>query len=62
MTLTVNEHHHLPPLQLHLHLALADVVDARLEVPHSKEPHQGLPHHLFKRVKLEDLLNPLSDL
>ena len=61
MTLTVNEHHHLPPLQLHLHLALADVVDDGLEVPSSKGPHQGL-RQLFQKVKLDDLLDPLGDL
>ena len=60
-TLTVSQHHP-PPLQ-HQHLALADAVDARLEVLPSKEPHQGLSRHLYKKVKLVDLLDPLlSDL
>ena len=56
--MTVNQHHPPPPLQ-HQHLALADVVDAKLEVLPSKRPHQGLP---LKKVKLDDLLDPLSDL
>ena len=60
MTSTVNLHHHPPPLQ-HQHLALADVVDDGLEVPSSKGPHQGLCQ-LFKKVKLDDLLDPLGDL
>ena len=56
----MNQHH--PPPPLHLHLALADVVDDRLEVLPSKGPNQGLHHHLLKKVKLGILLDHLGDL
>ena len=45
-----------------MHLALADVVDDRLEVLPSKGPNQGLHHHLLKKVKLGILLDHLGDL